>query len=91
MGPGVSAGMGCPQPGGLGTHPCFSLPLESRAGSLLDFRVVETGPTFLQLAWQPGPELPQGYSLSYAVQGEGMVPVRVGAAFVQPPGQGDPC
>ncbi|KAL2299817.1 hypothetical protein Nmel_012667 [Mimus melanotis] len=42
---------------------------QSRAGSILDFRVVETGPTFLRLAWRPGPELPQGYSLSYAVQG----------------------
>ncbi|NXD66125.1 CO7A1 protein, partial [Eolophus roseicapillus] len=37
-----------------------------QAGSVLDFRVVEAGPTFLRLAWQPGPELPQGYSLSYA-------------------------
>ncbi|NWV63250.1 CO7A1 protein, partial [Malurus elegans] len=42
---------------------------QSRAGSTLDFRVVEIGPTFLWLAWQPGPEPPQGYSLSYAVQG----------------------
>nr|XP_041574710.1 collagen alpha-1(VII) chain isoform X10 [Taeniopygia guttata] len=42
---------------------------QSRAGSVLDFRVVETGATFLRLAWQPGPEPPQGYSLSYAVQG----------------------
>ncbi|NXC79092.1 CO7A1 protein, partial [Cercotrichas coryphoeus] len=42
---------------------------QSRAGSVLDFRVVETGPTFLRLAWRPGPEPPQGYSLSYAVQG----------------------
>ncbi|KAJ7406919.1 hypothetical protein WISP_130785 [Willisornis vidua] len=42
---------------------------QSRAGSMLDFRVVETGPTFLRLAWQPGPELPQGYSLSYTMQG----------------------
>ncbi|RLV99448.1 hypothetical protein DV515_00009730 [Chloebia gouldiae] len=42
---------------------------QSRAGSVLDFRVVETGPTFLRLAWQPGPEPPRGYSLSYAVQG----------------------
>ncbi|NXY20585.1 CO7A1 protein, partial [Atrichornis clamosus] len=42
---------------------------QSRAGSTLNFRVVETGPTFLRLAWQPGPEPPQGYSLSYTVQG----------------------
>ncbi|KAF4799411.1 hypothetical protein TURU_054803 [Turdus rufiventris] len=42
---------------------------QSRAGSMLDFRVVETGPTFLRLAWRPGPEPPQGYILSYAVQG----------------------
>ncbi|NWX28551.1 CO7A1 protein, partial [Notiomystis cincta] len=42
---------------------------QSRAGPTLDFRVVETGPTFLRLAWQPGPEPPRGYSLSYAVQG----------------------
>ncbi|NWH76187.1 CO7A1 protein, partial [Piaya cayana] len=42
---------------------------QSRAGSVLDFRVVETGPTFLRLAWQPGPDPPQGYSLSYTVQG----------------------
>ncbi|KAM4654580.1 collagen alpha-1(VII) chain [Amazona ochrocephala] len=44
---------------------------QSQAGSVRDFRVVETGPTFLRLAWQPGPEPPQGYSLSYGVQGEG--------------------
>lgn len=69
---GVSAGTGCHR--GLGTHLCFCVPPESRAGSVLDFRVVETGATFLRLAWQPGPEPPQGYSLSYAVQGEGMVP-----------------
>ncbi|KAK2534726.1 Col7a1 [Columba livia] len=43
---------------------------QSRTGSVLDFRVVETGPTFLRLAWQPGPEPLQGYSLSYAVQGQ---------------------
>ncbi|NXG56027.1 CO7A1 protein, partial [Hemiprocne comata] len=42
---------------------------QSRASSVLDFHVVETGPTFLRLAWQPGPEPPQGYGLSYAVQG----------------------
>lgn len=90
IGTGVSAGTGCPQHMELGTHPCFCVPPESRAGSTLDFRVVETGPTFLRLAWQPGPEPPQGYSLSYAVQGEGTVPARVSApghrAFVQPHG-----
>ncbi|RMC00145.1 hypothetical protein DUI87_23556 [Hirundo rustica rustica] len=43
---------------------------QSHAGSTVDFHVVETGPTFLRLAWRPGPEPPQGYSLSYAVQGE---------------------
>ncbi|XP_009076240.1 PREDICTED: collagen alpha-1(VII) chain, partial [Acanthisitta chloris] len=42
---------------------------ESHSSSTLDFRVVETGPTFLRLAWQPGPEHLQGYSLSYTVQG----------------------
>ncbi|TRZ13503.1 hypothetical protein HGM15179_013603 [Zosterops borbonicus] len=43
---------------------------QSRAGSTMDFRVVETGPTFLRLAWRPGSERPQGYTLIYAVQGE---------------------
>ncbi|XP_051483825.1 collagen alpha-1(VII) chain [Apus apus] len=42
---------------------------QSRTSSVLDFRVVEAGPTFLRLAWQPGPETPQGYGLSYAVKG----------------------
>ncbi|XP_065543694.1 collagen alpha-1(VII) chain [Lathamus discolor] len=42
---------------------------QSQAGSVLDFRVMEAGPTFLRLAWQPGPEPPQGYTLSYSVQG----------------------
>lgn len=78
---------------GLGTHPCFCVPPESRAGSVLDFRVVEAGPTFLRLAWQPGPEPPRGYSLSYAVQGEGMGPRRVSAAWAPclcaAPGQRD--
>lgn len=56
---------------GLGLTPASASSPESQAGSVLDFRVVETGPTFLRLAWQPGPEPPQGYSLSYGVQGEG--------------------
>lgn len=81
IGTGVSAGIGCPQRMGLGIHPCFCVPPENRAGSTVDFRVVETGPTFLRLAWRPGPERPQGYSLIYSVQGEGMVPARVGAAW----------
>lgn len=81
IGTGVSAGIGCPQQMRLRTHPCFCMPPESRAGSTVDFRVVETGPTFLRLAWRPGPERPQGYSLIYAVQGEGMVSARVGAAW----------
>lgn len=62
---------------GLQAYPGLPVPPESRASSVLDFRVVETGPTFLRLAWQPSPEPPQGYSLSYAVQGERIAPVRV--------------
>lgn len=76
MGTGMQAGTGCPQHTGLGAYPWLPVPPESRAGSVLDFRVVETGLTFLRLAWQPGPEPPQGYGLSYAVQGEGTVPAR---------------
>lgn len=41
---------------------------------MLDFRVVEAGASFLRLAWQPGPEPPQGYVLSYTAQGEGTGP-----------------
>lgn len=74
MGTGTQAGAGCPP------WPPVS-PESSRAGSVLDFRVVETGPTFLRLAWQPGPEPLQGYSLSYAVQGEGTVPTRGQSCF----------
>lgn len=84
---GTRAAAGFPQHTGLGAHPWLCVSPESRAGSVLDFRVVETGPTFLRLAWQPGPEPPQGYSLSYTLQGEGTVlpgcPV-----FAQPRGLG---
>lgn len=48
--------------------------------------MVETGPTFLRLAWQPGPEPPQGYTLSYAVQGEEMVSARSVLPLCSPPG-----
>lgn len=43
---------------------------ESRGG-VQHFHVAEAGPTFLRLSWQPGPEPPQGYILSYAMPGEG--------------------
>jgi len=53
---------------------------------VLDFRVVEAGPTFLRLSWQPGPEPPQGYGLSYGVRGEGTVVLPGCPAFAQPRG-----
>ncbi|XP_062441893.1 collagen alpha-1(VII) chain [Rhea pennata] len=54
--------------GGAGESASGRARTASGAG-VRDLRLLETGPTFLRLAWQPGPEPPQGYLLSYQAQG----------------------